>query len=111
MIRAFGGTNVQVFFKVMVPDAISAIITGLRLAVGRAVIGVVVAEWFGTEAGLGYMVYDYSMVFRPAPVFVGIVVLIAFVHLAFVLLERIQKWISPWYQFQLEREVEGMGLE
>ena len=111
VVEAFGGSNMQVFFKVMLPDAIPAIISGLRLAVGRAVIGVVVAEWFGTEAGLGYMVYDYSMVFRPAPVFVGIVVLIAFGHLAFVILERIQRWISPWYQFQLEKEVEGMGLE
>ncbi len=111
VVKAFGGSNMQVFFKVMVLDAIPAIITGLRLAVGRAVIGVVVAEWFGTEAGLGHMVYEYSMVFRPAPVFVGIVVLIVFGHLAFVLLERAQRWISPWYQYQLEKEIEGMGME
>lgn len=111
VVEAFGGSNMQVFFKVMIPDAIPAIITGLRLAVGRAVIGVVVAEWFGAEAGLGYMVYDYSMVFQPAPVFVGIVLLIAFGHLTFVLLELVQRWVSPWYQFQVESQAGGLEME
>jgi NitT/TauT family transport system permease protein len=111
VVKAFGGNNMQVFFKVMIPDAIPAIITGLKLAVGRAVIGVVVAEWFGAEAGLGAMVYLYSQVFQPAPVFVGIVVLIFFGHFAFVLLERVQSWISPWYQFQMEKQVSGIEME
>jgi NitT/TauT family transport system permease protein len=111
VVKAFGGTSMQVFFKVMIPDAIPAIITGLRLAVGRAVIGVVVAEWFGAEAGLGAMVYLYSQVFQPAPVFVGIVLLIVFGHLAFVLLDRAQRWISPWYQFQVEKQVGGLKME
>ncbi|MFQ5917347.1 MAG: ABC transporter permease [Candidatus Binatia bacterium] len=111
VVEAFGGSTMQVFFKVMIPDAIPAIITGLRLAVGRAVIGVVVAEWFGAEAGLGYMVYFYSQVFQPSPVFVGIVVLIVFGHLAFVLLEKVQRWASPWYQVQVERQVAGIEME
>ncbi len=111
VVESFGGSPMQVFFKVMIPDAIPAIITGLRLAVGRAVIGVVVAEWFGAEAGLGQMVYMYSQVFQPAPVFVGIVILIVFGYLAFLLLEYVQGWVSPWYQYQLEKEVEGMKME
>ncbi|MFQ5852276.1 MAG: ABC transporter permease [Candidatus Binatia bacterium] len=111
VVKAFGGSSMQAFFKVMIPDAIPAIITGLRLAVGRAVIGVVVAEWFGAEAGLGYMVYFYSQVFQPSPVFVGLVVLIVFGHLAFVLLEWTQRWVSPWYQVQVERQVAGIEME
>jgi NitT/TauT family transport system permease protein len=111
VVKAYGGSSMQVFFKVMIPDAIPAIITGLRLAVGRAVIGVVVAEWFGAEAGLGAMVFLYSQVFQPAPVFVGIVILIVFGHLAFVLLDRAQRWVSPWYQFQVEKKVGGLEME
>lgn len=111
VVRAFGGNPMQVFFKVMIPDAIPAIITGLRLAVGRAVIGVVVAEWFGSESGIGQMVYMYAQVFQPAPVFVGIVVLIVFGYLAFVLLEWAQGWVSPWYQYEMEKGIEGMERE
>src|SRR5260370_200670 len=63
LVQAFGGSRSQVFFKVLMPDAKPAIITGLRLAVGGAVISVVVAELFGAEAGLGFMVYFYSQRF------------------------------------------------
>ncbi|MBI2369570.1 MAG: ABC transporter permease [Deltaproteobacteria bacterium] len=107
VVKAFGGSRIQVFFKVMVPDAIPAIITGMRLAVGRGIIGVVVAEWFGATAGLGYMVYYYSQVFQPSEVLVGIGLLTAIGYVSFYLLERLQQWISPWYQIQIERELGG----
>ena len=111
VVRAFGGSPMQVFFKVMIPDAAPAIITGLRLAVGRAVISVVVAELFGAEAGLGYMVYFYSQRFLPGPVFVGIVVLVIFGILTFTLLEKAQGWLSPWYAHQVKRQTHRMEME
>ena len=111
VVRAFGGSPLQVFFKVMIPDAASAIITGIRLAVGRAVISVVVAELFGAEAGLGFMVYFYSQRFLPGPVFVAIVVLVVFGILSFLALEKVQGWLSPWYTYQLRRDNHGMEME
>ena len=111
VVRAFGGSRSQIFFKVMIPDATPAIIAGMRLAVGRAVIGVVVAELFGAEAGLGFMVYLYSQRFMSGPVFVGIVVLVLFGIAAFVALEKVQRWVSPWYAYQLQQRVQGMEME
>jgi NitT/TauT family transport system permease protein len=111
VVKSFGGSSVQIFFKVMIPDATPAIIAGMRLAVGRAIIGVVVAELFGAEAGLGFMVYFYSQRFMPGPVFVGIVILVIFGILTFVALERVQRWLSPWYAYQLQQQVEGMEIE
>jgi NitT/TauT family transport system permease protein len=111
VVKAFGGSPLQIFFKVMIPDATPAIITGIRLAVGRAVISVVVAELFGAEAGLGFMVYFYSQRFLPGPVFVGIVVLVIFGILSFLALEKVQGWLSPWYTYQLRRQAHGMEME
>jgi NitT/TauT family transport system permease protein len=111
VVRAFGGSSWQLFFKVMIPDATPAIITGLRLAVGRAVISVVVAELFGAEAGLGFMVYFYSQRFMPGPVFVGMVVLVIFGILTFTLLEKAQGWLSPWYAYQVKRHRYGTEME
>ncbi len=111
VVRAFGGSRLQLFFKVMIPDATPAIITGIRLAVGRAVISVVVAELFGAEAGLGFMVYFYSQRFLPGPVFVGIVVLVVFGIVSFLALEKVQGWLSPWYAHQLRRAAHGMEVE
>src|SRR5207253_8385057 len=111
VVRAFGGSPLQVFFKVMIPDATPAIITGLRLAVGRAVISVVVAELFGAEAGLGFMVYFYSQRFLPGPVFVAIVASVVFGILSLFALEKVQGCLSPWYTYQLQRQVYRMEVE
>jgi NitT/TauT family transport system permease protein len=111
VVRAFGGSRRQIFLKVMIPDATPAIIAGMRLGVGRAVIGVVVGELFGAEAGLGSMVYLYSQRFQPGPVFVGIVILVLFGILTFVAVEKLQRWLSPWYAYQLQRKVQGMEME
>jgi NitT/TauT family transport system permease protein len=111
VVRAFGGSRRQIFLKVMIPDATPAIIAGMRLGVGRAVIGVVVGELFGAEAGLGSMVYLYSQRFQPGPVFVGIVILVVFGILTFVAVEKLQRWLSPWYAYQLQRKVQGMEME
>jgi len=111
VVKAFGGSPIQVFLKVMIPDATPAIIAGMRLAVGRAVIGVVVAEWFGAEAGLGYMVYFYSQLFQPGPVFVGIVILVVFGIVSFISLEKVEGWLSPWYAYQVQRQVYGTEME
>jgi ABC-type nitrate/sulfonate/bicarbonate transport system permease component len=70
-----------------------------------------VAELFGAEAGLGYMVYFYSQRFLPGPVFVGIVVLVIFGILTFALLEKAQGWLSPWYGHQVKRQTHGMEME
>jgi NitT/TauT family transport system permease protein len=111
VVRAFGGSRRQIFLKVMIPDATPAIIAGMRLGVGRAVIGVVVGELFGAEAGLGSMVYLYSQRFQPGPVFVGIIILVVFGILTFVAVEKLQRWLSPWYAYQLQRKVQGMEME
>jgi NitT/TauT family transport system permease protein len=111
VVRAFGGSRSQVFFKVMIPDATPAIITGFRLAVGRSIISVVVAELFGAEAGLGFMVYFYAQLFQPGPVFVGIVVLVLFGIISFVALEKVQRRLSPWYAYQLRRQSQGMEMD
>ena len=51
VVRSFGASEWDVARLVVVPNAMPYIIAGLRLAIGRAVLGVVVAEFFGAESG------------------------------------------------------------
>ena len=67
---AFGCNRWQVFRRVILHAAVSFFIAGIRLGLGRALVGVVVAEMFTALAGLGYMIVLYGNTFRTAELFV-----------------------------------------
>ncbi|HXV81195.1 MAG TPA: ABC transporter permease [Candidatus Binatia bacterium] len=100
-VRAFGGTPKQIFFKVTLPSSIPLIMTGLRLSVGRALVGAIVSEFFGSRAGLGHLITAASEAFRTADAFVGVVLLAIGGYLAFELLKYAERKIAPWYAYKV----------
>lgn len=54
--RSFGAAEWQLFRSVVVPSIVPFILTGLRLAVGRALVGVLVGELYAATAGVGFMI-------------------------------------------------------
>jgi ABC-type nitrate/sulfonate/bicarbonate transport system permease component len=100
-VRAFGGTSRQIFFKVTAPSATPLVMTGLRLSVGRAIVGAIVSEFFGARAGIGYMIEAASEAFRTADAFVGVVLLAAGGYLAFEILKYAERKIAPWYEYKV----------
>lgn len=100
-VRAFGGSRSQIFFKVTVPSAIPLVMTGLRLSVGRAIVGAIVSEFFGSRAGIGYMISEASEAFNTAQAFVGVVLLAIGGYLTFETLKFIEKKLAPWYEFKV----------
>ena len=80
----------------MLHAAVPFFVAGIRLGLGRALVGVVVAEMFTALSGLGYMVVFYGNTFRTAELFVPIVVL-ALLSIAITnLIYRFERWIAPW---------------
>jgi NitT/TauT family transport system permease protein len=75
MLRSFGATPRQVFFKVSLPSAVPFILAGLKLGIGRGLIGVVVAELFGSRAGLGRLISASADAFNMPDLFAGVLVL------------------------------------
>jgi NitT/TauT family transport system permease protein len=75
MLRSFGATPRQIFFKIKLPSAVPFILVGLKLGIGRALIGVVVAEFFGSRAGLGRLISQSSDAFNMPELFAGVMVL------------------------------------
>jgi NitT/TauT family transport system permease protein len=75
MLRSFGATRKQIFFKVSLPSAVPFILAGLKLGIGRGLIGVVVAELFGSRAGLGRLISQSADAFNMPELFAGVVVL------------------------------------
>ena len=97
-VRAFGGTPRQIFFKVTVPSSIPLVMTGLRLSVGRAIVGAIVSEFFGSRAGIGYLISAASEAFRTAEAFVGVALLAVGGYVIFEILKYAERKIAPWYE-------------
>jgi len=70
--RSFGASEWMVFKTVVVPSTIPFILTGLRLAVGRALVGVLVGELYAATAGIGFMITVAGATFQTDKVFVGV---------------------------------------
>lgn len=94
--RAFGYTRQQIFIKVLLPSALSFIVTGFRLAVGRGIVAVVVAEFFGSRAGLGYLILVSSQSFAMDKLLLAVLVLAFTGILGLGLVERLERRLAPW---------------
>ena len=96
VVRSFGADEWAVARLVVVPNALPYIMVGLRLAIGRAILGVVVAEFFGSAEGLGVVMVRAASSYHVDVVFAGLIVFAALslVMTAMVKLieDRLQRW-------------------
>lgn len=85
-------------YKIRFPGALPYIITGMRLGVGRALLGVIVAELLAANAGLGYLLRDSSETWDSPKLFVTVFLLAAMGLLSFNLIKRLERRLAPWRQ-------------
>jgi NitT/TauT family transport system permease protein len=96
MLRSFGATKRQIFLKVSLPSAVPFILAGLKLGIGRGLIGVVVAELFGSRAGLGRLISQSADAFNMPELFAGVVIL-AFAGIVMTAgFNWLEKRLVPW---------------
>ena len=100
--RSFSATRTQIFTKVLIPSALPFIIAGLRLGIGRGLVGVVVGEFIGARAGLGYLIFRSSQGFQIDAMWVGVFLLAGTGVLAVSVLQRVERRLAPWRQFELK---------
>jgi NitT/TauT family transport system permease protein len=96
MLRSFGATKRQIFLKVSLPSAVPFILAGLKLGIGRGLIGVVVAELFGSRAGLGRLISQSADAFNMPELFAGVVILAIAGIVMTAGFSRLEGKIVPW---------------
>ncbi|MCX6048594.1 MAG: ABC transporter permease [Chloroflexi bacterium] len=94
--RSFGANDRQIFLTLALPSTVPFIIAGMRLAVGRALIGVVVGELVASTAGIGHMMSIASATFQTDKVFVGILILASAGYSLTELLTWIEAHFERW---------------
>lgn len=81
---------------VLLPSALPYVITGIRLAVGRALVGVVIAEFYSAISGLGFVIVSYADTFQTAQVFVPVVILMLLGVTFTWMLRLLEARLAPW---------------
>jgi ABC-type nitrate/sulfonate/bicarbonate transport system permease component len=97
---AFDATERQLFTKFILPASLPYMMTGLRLGVGRAIIGMVVAEFFTAITGLGALIVKYGNQYDTASMFVPILTLMLLGVTLTAVMRRIESSIAPWKDLQ-----------
>lgn len=93
---AFAAKEHEIFAKIIFPSALPFMMTGLRLGVGRAIIGMVVAEFFTAITGLGALIVKYGNQYDTASMFVPIFMLMLLGVLLTYLLRWAERAVAPW---------------
>jgi NitT/TauT family transport system permease protein len=95
---AFGASHRAIMRKVIVPATLPHIMTGLRLGVGRALIAMVIAEFFTAVTGLGGIVITAGDNYETAKMFVPIIVIMLLGVTLTWLLALLERRMAPWHQ-------------
>jgi ABC-type nitrate/sulfonate/bicarbonate transport system permease component len=94
--RTFGAGQVKTFRSVVFPSSLPFILAGMRLGIGRALIGVVVGELYGASEGLGFMIKIASNNFQIDRMLFAVIVLIGFGLLTVAIIRRLERRLAPW---------------
>lgn len=94
--RTYGASRLQIFRSIVLPGAVPYIMTGLRIASGRAVVGVIGAEFVSANEGLGFLITISGTTLQTARVFVGIILIAGFGVLLNEILGRVERYFDRW---------------
>jgi NitT/TauT family transport system permease protein len=94
--HSFSATKWQVFTTVTLPFALPFIVSGIRVAWARALVGIVVAEFFGSFAGFGFAILSASQTFDTARVLGYVIVLGAMGLVGSVAFASLERRLAPW---------------
>ena len=98
--RAFRCSERQLWANIVLPAALPFIVTGIRLALGRGLIGMVLADLYTAISGIGYLIVRTASTFQVDKMFVPIVTLGLLGVTLTWLLRVVEKQVAPWTAVQ-----------
>ncbi len=99
--RSFSSSERRLWTDVLLPSALPFILAGVRLAIGRALVGMIIAEFLlSFSGGLGTLIITYQNVFRVDKMFVPVII-VAFLGIVLIgAVQWIERRVVPWAQRQ-----------
>lgn len=98
MARSFGASEREIWRRILLPGALPAVMTGIRLALGRAITGMVIVELLMVSVGIGNLILRFRGFFESGPLY-AVVILVVFEALILVNAVRwLERRVAPWAQ-------------
>ncbi|WEX10783.1 ABC transporter permease [Chelativorans sp. AA-79] len=94
--RSFGASRLDIFTRILVPGSLPSILMGVRLAVGRGVLGVVVGELYVSQAGVGHQLMTYGSSMRIDRLLVYALVISVFGYTLTSLVRLLESRVRNW---------------
>jgi ABC-type nitrate/sulfonate/bicarbonate transport system permease component len=94
--RSFGATDLQLFRTIALPGAVPFILTGLRLGVGHALIGVVVGELVAAQHGVGYEMNIFGTTYQMAKMFAALFIIAVAGAVLQAAFQRLERRFDAW---------------
>ncbi|MFI0449183.1 ABC transporter permease [Actinomadura sp. 6N118] len=98
MARSFGATERQIWTRILLPGALPAIMTGIRLGLGRAVTGMVIVELLMVSTALGGLILEYRGLFEAAEMYGTIAIILAEALLLISVARWSERKLTRWAQ-------------
>ncbi len=94
--KSFVAPDLVILRRIVLPATLPYIMAGIRLAVGRAVVAMVIAEFFTSISGLGAIIINSANNFDTATMFVPIIVLMVLAVGLNALIGLVERRVAPW---------------
>jgi len=94
--QSFGASSFQIFSTIALPGSVPFILSGIRLGLGHALIGIVVGELYGASGGVGYLIAVAGMTFQTDKVLVGVVIIAVAGMFLTTVSKRIEDHFQSW---------------
>lgn len=108
MLRSVGARRGDIFWRVRVPAALPFLSAGLRTGITLSLVGAVVAEWTGTDGGLGYLVLSANARLATAQAFAAVLSITALGLAAYGAAVRLERRLCWW---NLDPSAHSKGLQ
>ncbi|WP_341849630.1 ABC transporter permease [Thermoflavimicrobium dichotomicum] len=95
-MKIAGASRLEIFYKLEWPSALPSFFSGCKVAATYSVMGAVISEWLGAQAGLGLMMQTAASAFRTDRVFVAIGTIVILSLSLFLLIQLLEEWLIRW---------------
>lgn len=103
VVRSFGGTERDLYLKVLLPGVIPYVVAATRIAIGRGLIGILVGEFYAASEGLGFAISRFGDTYRLPEMFAAILVLAVAAVAMSEGIRKLEAAVAPWQAAQRDR--------